>query len=73
MTISALCQVEVNAKLWWKAVEILWFFLFLFCPTAFKGCVGIVFICGIRKGGRLGSRCLVGKSLSGLYLRNHDM
>ena len=37
------------------------------CPTAFKGYVGIVFTHGIRMGRA------VGKSLSGLYLRNHNM
>ena len=37
-------------------------------PTALKGCRGIVFTHGVRIGGRA-----LGKSLSGLYLRNRKV
>ena len=40
----------------------------LFYPTALKGCRGIVFMLGVQMGGRA-----VGKSLSGLYLRNRKV
>ena len=43
-----------------------------FYPTALKGCRGIVFTHGVRMGGRAG-RQAAGKSLSGLYLRNHKV
>ena len=39
-----------------------------FYPTALKGCRGIVFTHGVQMGGRA-----VGKSLSGLYLRNRKV
>ena len=41
----------------------------VFYPTALKGCQGIVFTHGVRIGSRSDRRA-VGKSLSGLYLRN---
>ena len=39
-----------------------------FHSTAFKGCTGIVFTHGVQMGG-----WAVGKSLSRLYLRNHEV
>ena len=39
-----------------------------FYPTALKGCQGIVFTHGVQMCGRA-----AGKSLSGLYLRNHKV
>ena len=42
--------------------------LIAFHPTALKGCQGIVFTHGVQMGGRA-----VGKSLSGLYLRNRKV
>ena len=43
-----------------------------FYPTALKGRRGIVFTHGVRMGGRAGGWA-AGKSLSGLYLRNHKV
>ena len=52
-----------------KTVLLLYLKCANFYPTAIKGCWGIVFIHCIRMGGRADGE----KSLSGLYLRNHNM
>ena len=51
-----------------RPISSLIFKQYFYYPTALEGCRGIVFIHGVRMGGRA-----AGKSLSGLYLRNRKV